>query len=258
MANKIIFFDLDGTLLNSEKQIPASAKQAIARLKEKGHTVAIATGRSPFMFKELRKELDIDTYVSFTGQYIVAGNKAIYKQPLPKKLFYTLRDYSHSCQHSLLYIGEETMKTSIEQHPSVQPCMDALALSYPEFGADYFEEQEIYQSMLFCEEKEEQPYQEKFSQLRFLRWHPKSVDILPFGGSKAKGIERLMHHLGFSQNDVYAFGDHFNDIEMLRFSPGSVAMGNAPEQVKRSAKYVTKDADKDGIAHGLELVGLLP
>ena len=59
--------DIDGTLLTEDKSLPESAKKAIQQLKSDGHEVAIATGRAPFMYKELREELGIDTYVSYNG-----------------------------------------------------------------------------------------------------------------------------------------------------------------------------------------------
>ncbi len=75
MEQKVIFFDIDGTLLNHEKELPASTKESVFKLKEMGHIVAIATGRAPFMFADLRKELGIDTYVSFNGQYVVLNGE---------------------------------------------------------------------------------------------------------------------------------------------------------------------------------------
>ena len=54
-------------------------KKAVQLLKEQGHEVAIATGRAPFMFKDLREELDIQTYISFNGQYIVLNGEVLYK-----------------------------------------------------------------------------------------------------------------------------------------------------------------------------------
>ena len=81
----IIFFDIDGTLLDTDKNLPESAKRAVARLKEDGHIVAIATGRAPFMYEELRKELGIDTFVSCNGQYVVLEGEVIYRNPLHRE-----------------------------------------------------------------------------------------------------------------------------------------------------------------------------
>lgn len=72
---KIIFFDIDGTLLDDDKKMPLTAEKAVFALKELGHEVAIATGRAPFMFKDIREQLEIDSYVSFNGQYVVLRGK---------------------------------------------------------------------------------------------------------------------------------------------------------------------------------------
>src|SRR5213595_3088611 len=79
---KIVFFDIDGTLLDHDKNLPMSTRQAVMELKNNGVFVAIATGRAPFMFESLRKELEIDSYVSFNGQYVVFENEPIYENPL--------------------------------------------------------------------------------------------------------------------------------------------------------------------------------
>lgn len=259
MDKKIIFFDLDGTLLDQNKQIPNSARQAIQALKEKGHEVAIATGRAPFMFKKLRDELEIHTYVSFTGQYVVVNNEVIYQKPFPKEMLKLLIDFSSSNQHPLLYMGHEDMKTSIEYHPYIEESIATLKLDHsgPTYNPAYFEECNIYQLQLFCTKDEELPYATSFEQFRFIRWHPYSIDVLSAGESKAKGITFIMNKLGFTREQVYAFGDNLNDIEMLQSVGNGVAMGNAPDSVKKVAKHVTKDVNEDGIAYGLELVGLL-
>lgn len=115
----------------------------------------------------------------------------------------------------------------------------------------------MYQSLLFCTEGEEHQYEQAFNDFDIIRWHPVAVDILPKGGSKAKGIEKIVQKLGILEDNVYAFGDGLNDIEMLSTVKNSVAMGNAEEEVKEVAKYVTKSVEDDGIVHGLKLVGLL-
>ena len=78
----VIFFDIDGTLLDHDKKLPPSTKQAVFKLKELGHIVAIATGRAPFMYEDLREELGIDTFVSYNGQYVVLNGEVLHTNPL--------------------------------------------------------------------------------------------------------------------------------------------------------------------------------
>src|SRR5699024_11035818 len=128
---------------------------------------------------------------------------------------------------------------------------------FPTHDPHYYQVRELYQSLLFCPECEEKQYEEMYQDLEFIRWHPVSVDILAKCGSKAIGIEQIAQRLRASTENIYAFGDGRNDIEMLQSVENSVAMGNAEERVKQAAKHVTKSVEEDGILHGLQMVGLL-
>ncbi|MFN7250427.1 MAG: Cof-type HAD-IIB family hydrolase [Anaerobacillus sp.] len=253
----MIFFDIDGTLLNEEKELPSSTKEAIADLKKAGHQIAIATGRAPFMYKDLREELEIDTYVSFNGQYVVANGEVIYKNPLHRETLRELTNFAGTSDHSLVFMDHEDMRASNEYDPFIVESMGTLKFTHPKHDLTYIENKEIYQTLLFCKDDAEQAYIDKFNQFQFIRWHQVSTDILPAGGSKAKGIERVINHFGLNSDQIYAFGDGLNDIEMLSFVKNSVAMGNAHDEVKKVAKHVTKHVNEDGILHGLQLVGLL-
>lgn len=258
MTKKMVFFDIDGTLYNEEKKIPESTYDAIARLKEKGHEIAIATGRSPFNITDIRQQLGIDHYVTFNGQYVVYDGKVIYKNPLQTDALERLIAYSAKNNHPVVFLDHENMRGNVENHPHIEEAVGSLAVeSKVEFDPEYYRDREIYQGFLFYLDNEVVDYHEKFDQLHFIRWHDYAVDILPKGGSKAKGILATVEHLGIDPNNVYAFGDGLNDIEMLTTVVNSVAMGNGHEQAKKAAKYVTKHVDEDGIAYGLEMVGLL-
>lgn len=258
MTEKIIFFDIDGTLLDYEKKLPQYTKEAIRALKEKGYEVAIATGRAPFMFADLRRELDIQTYVSYNGQYVVLNNEVIYTNPLNIDALYSLTDVAISNGHPIVYMDHEDMKANVSHHNDIIESIKTLKITkFPTHDPHYFEERETYQSLLFCKEKEELLYQEEFKQFDFVRWHPVSVDVVPAGGSKAKGIEKITEKLGIRKESVFAFGDGLNDIEMLKAIYNSVAMGNAHDEAKKAARYMTKAVDEDGILYGLRLLGLL-
>lgn len=258
MEKSIIFFDIDGTLLDDDKRLPASTKEAVFKLKELGHEVAIATGRAPFMFEELREELGIDTFVSFNGQYVVLQGKPIHRNPLNERALEQLTVTAAENNHPLVYMDAFDMKTSVPEHDWIAESMGTLKLTKkPSHGPDYFRSREIYQTLLFCQHEEELQYEETFREFDFIRWHPLSVDVLPAGGSKAKGIEKLVSAMGLSIENAYAFGDGLNDIEMLSYVPNSVAMGNAVPEVKEAARYETIHVNDGGILHGLKLVGLL-
>jgi Cof subfamily protein (haloacid dehalogenase superfamily) len=254
----LVFFDIDGTLLDFEKKLPTSTKEAIVKLKELGHIVAIATGRAPFMFEDIREELAIDTYVSFNGQYVVLNGDVIYKNPLNISSIEKLTKVALAHNHPVVYMDHEDMKANVPEHDYIKVSIDTLKIRhFPTFDPNYYVGRDLFQTLLFCPEDAEEQYVSKFTDFDFIRWHPVSVDVLPKGGSKAIGIKIITKKLGIPAERVYAFGDGLNDLEMLSTVENSVAMGNAEDKVKQVAKHVTRSVDEDGILFGLKMVGLL-
>src|SRR5690625_6430477 len=114
MWDKIVFLDIDGTLLDHEKQIPHSAKEAIRQLKENRVTVAISTGRAPFMFQDILRELDIHSYVSINGQYVVHEDKVVYENPLDKDQLEKLQSYAVENEHPIVYQRSEEHTSELQ------------------------------------------------------------------------------------------------------------------------------------------------
>ncbi|MDP4103382.1 MAG: Cof-type HAD-IIB family hydrolase [Bacillota bacterium] len=254
---KIVFFDIDGTLLDHDKNLPLSTKRALKELKSSGVFVAIATGRAPFMFESLREELGIDSFVSFNGQYVVFENQVIYQNPLDTNELSLFLKETRKNNHPLVFLTEKTMKATVDHHSFIEESLGTLKFPHPEEDAHFYQNRNIYQSLLFCEQQKEQYYRMEYPSFNFVRWHPYSVDVLPAGGSKAEGIKKMIERLNFKLEDVYAFGDGLNDIEMLKAVGTSVAMGNGVEEAKRHANVITTDVDNDGIWNGLKELKLI-
>jgi Cof subfamily protein (haloacid dehalogenase superfamily) len=257
MSDKIVFFDIDGTLLDHNKEIPQSTKEAVRRLQENGVHVAIATGRAPFMFEDIRKELNIHNYVSFNGQYVVFEDEVVYKNPLHPDTLRTFTNFAEEAGYPLVYLDHKDMKATVASHNYVTESFASLRMSHPVFEPSFYEKRDIYQTLLFCRAGEEEKFISDYPQFHFIRWHAYSMDIIPMGGSKAKGIEKFIEKLGFTREQVYAFGDGLNDLEMIETVGTGIAMGNGHEDLKKLANYVTKDVAEDGILHGLQWAGLL-
>ena len=84
------------------------------------------------------------------------------------------------------------------------------------------------------------------------RWTQDFVDIVSDTVDKALGMEVMARHFGFGLDETMAVGDGANDLPMLRRAAIGVAMGNAPDEVKRCARFVTSDVDADGLQRALE------
>ncbi len=257
MNDKIVFFDIDGTLLDHDKKVPASTREALKELTEKGVTVAIATGRAPFMFADLREELAVDSFISFNGQYVKHKEDIVQTNPLSREEIVSLEKVAKENGHPMVFLDHEAMMSNHDKHPHIMKSMDDLKMHYPGFNPTYYHDRDIYQALLFCQSEEEANYRETYGNFDFIRWHDFSMDVIPPGGSKARGIEAMISHLGFKRENTFAFGDALNDIEMLKYAGTGIAMGNGYQEAKEAADFVTDPVDEDGIRNGLIKAGLL-
>lgn len=254
---KFLFFDIDGTLYDSNKQLPDKAKAAIFQARSKGHEVFIATGRAPFMIKEILKELEIDSYICFNGQYVVYKNEVIYQNEIDIEQLHLVSEFAERNNHPLVYMNDEKMVATIENHPHVEESIRTLKLPHPKYEKDFYLNQPIIQSLVFCSIEEEKSYHEAFPQLKFVRWHRVSVDILPKGASKGNAIKFISNKYNIDLKDTIAFGDGLNDIEMLEAVGFGVSMGNGHEEAIKRAKHVTTHVDDDGLVNALKYLKLI-
>ncbi|MFJ7184839.1 Cof-type HAD-IIB family hydrolase [Lysinibacillus xylanilyticus] len=245
---KILFFDVDGTLYNSEKILPASAKDALLEARRNGYEIAIATGRAPFMIQSLLEELDINTYVTFNGQYVVYRGEVVYTNGVEKDELSKIIAFGDARHEPVVFLDDQRMIASVGNNEMISESLNTLKYPYPNIDSTYYMQNEVYQTLIFMEEKDEHLYREAFPNVQFVRWHRYSCDILPKGGSKAAGIEKVLEKMGLTLNDAIAFGDGINDIEMLQAVGTGVAMGNGHERVKAVATHIAEHVDEDGLA----------
>lgn len=257
MTKKLAFFDIDGTLLDHDKKLPQSTIDTIRKLQDTGVYCAIATGRAPFMYKEIREQLDISSFISFNGQYAVLEGEPVYKNPLNYEELASLHKKAISNNHPVIFMSDENMMATRPGSWRIEQALGSLRFEYPEVDDRYYEKREMYQSLLFCEGEEIESYRQTHRAFDYIRWHKYSCDIIPSGGSKSEGIRKLIESADVAMENVYAFGDGPNDVEMIRDVGTGIAMGNAVPQVKAVSDYVTDDVSKDGLTKAVYEVGLL-
>lgn len=254
MSKKIVFFDIDGTLLNDNKEMCQTTFQAINELRKNDIIVALATGRPPFMFKHLREKLQVDTYVSYTGSYVVCENDVIYENTMDESKVKQLHDDAILKDAPIILMGEANMQVTVDNHPDVIKIMERLQFDYPKINLSVPAEP-IYQILLFKQLSE--TYIKSFPEFHFLQWSQIASDVLPMTSSKTKGIKKIIDTLNIDITNTYAFGDGLNDLDMVESVGTGVAMGNAVQEVKNAADYVTSSVDDFGVKKGLKAVGLI-
>ena len=265
MEIKVAFFDVDGTIVDNHSThshgsdmelVPASTIEAIRLLKENGITPFIATGRSPFMIEDLLEGLEIDSYICTNGQYAVMHGKVIHEAPYSETLLDEIVDVSKKHDIPLLWMPAEHYILSGANQELLLSGLEAMKLPYPRIQTDLEKPDfKVYQ-MVAGVTKENEHFFESIKEIRIVRWQENGVDLLPLHGSKATAIQTILDKIGLKPENALAFGDGFNDIEMLQAVGMGVAMGNAHKDVQKHANYVTKPVHEDGIYHACKHFGL--
>ena len=254
---KAVFFDIDGTLVSFKThEVPASTVKALAALREKGVKVFIATGRQKGSINNLGS-LQFDGYVTLNGGFCLAGDKVIYKRSIPQEDIQALIRYQQEKPFPCALVEEDGL---------FQNYIDENAfslyglLNFPLPPVRPLEEnngKEVFQLIAFFQAANEQEIMSVLPHCEATRWNPLFADVVPKGSSKAIGIDHIIAHYGIALEETMAFGDGGNDIPMLRHAGIGVALGNASDEVKASADWVTTSVDEDGIMNALRHFGVI-
>ncbi len=252
MKKKLFVFDIDGTLFDNNKHsIPKSTIEALEKLKEVAYT-AIATGRSGFMLDDI-KEINhlFNDYVLINGQYIEADGEVIYENPISKEL---LKKVSIEMDKMNLTYGFQSSNSEAVSNQGLRSLdsFTRLGLQIPPIDNEFYLNNNIYQAWVFCSETEARDLEKTNPEFQFIKWLDVGYDILPRSASKGQGVLFLAKHLKIDIQDIIVFGDGDNDIEMLEFAGLGIAMGNATENLKKVADYITDSIDNDGIYNALK------
>lgn len=258
MNKKLIAFDIDGTLLNSNRQPLESTIKALDLLRKDGHIVTIATGRSYFLAENVIKQLNFDNYILCNGSAAFTNHKQIFKNTLDKKELLKLIEQSNQLNVDVAALDLEDIKrVSNFNEQAITSAMSSFGASVPDYDPTYIQHKDIYQALAYFDESLDEKYHAKFPAFNFVRWHQNSVDVIPAGGSKATTVLHMADHLNIAHEDTIAFGDGFNDFEMLSTVGVGVAMANGQETVKNVANMVTDSNDQDGIWNALKKMALI-
>lgn len=263
MGRKLLFFDIDETLMDGKTQkVPESAKKGLLEAHQNGHLIFINTGRCKSFIPSCLDELPIDGFAYGCGSHIEYKEDLLFQKLVPYEDIAFIRDAMLKSGLQGIFQGPEYCYFD---HDIV--CYDNFAKFLKMYDRDYkvarksFYEEEMvvnklvtfridscdYQTFL---DKTEQKYQ-------LIENGGGFTEILPLPYSKATCMDFLMDYFQIEKEDCYVFGDSPNDLPMLTHIENSIAMGNGYDEVKKVSKYVTGEIDKDGIYQALRHFGLI-
>ena len=253
------FFDIDGTLLPfGAKALPDSTVAALAALRKNGIRTFIATGRPPVHLPHLHAfdGIPFDGYVTMNGQYCyLADGTLLYSQFIDRTALRSLLPYIEKEQISVGFVGRDFCDFNL-----INDLSRSFALTLQQGTGDVslrVEQDDIYQLSAFLPIEKEPEFLRHCPGCEAVRWSPDFCDILPAGGGKPNGLSHTLAHLGLTREQAIAFGDGGNDVTMLEYAGIGVAMGNACDEAKAAADYITDDVTADGLAKALAHFDLL-
>ncbi len=246
---KIIFFDIDGTLLRFKtKVLTPKITATLNQLHANGIKLFIATGRPNFVVPAF-EGVSFDGYLTFNGQYCYDKHGTIYQNPLRHEDVVRIIDNAKQLNHPVQIATQNTMvangnEADLDEYFKIASQQVNV---HPDF--DQYVKKDVYQIMSAVKADNYGQLLNGVDNAKITVWWDKAVDIIPSNGGKHLGIEKILNHYHFTPNEAMAFGEGGNDIEMLDAVGLAVAMDNADNEVKSHADYICDSVDNDGIYH---------
>ncbi|MGN0393997.1 MAG: Cof-type HAD-IIB family hydrolase [Coprococcus sp.] len=262
---KILFFDIDGTLITDDgrRYFPDSAKKALALARENGHLIFINTGRVYCNITEEIKAAGFDGYVCGCGSCIIYRDKQIFYSKLSKELCY---DTAIACRRYNMYgMYEHRDKVYVDGKNKANESLIDMAGYFRNNGVFVGEdiESEDFVFDKFCawyeEDNEHLPEFQSYVNKNFdyIDREGNFCEIVQKGYSKATGIQYLLDYFNLPLENAYAFGDGNNDEPMLSYVPNSIIMAKGPEELKKKVMMVTDDVMDNGIYNAMKKLEII-
>ena len=258
----LVFFDIDGTLIDEHRQVPASAAKAIRQLRQNGHLAFINTGRSYAGIHPEIKDVGFDGIVAANGTWIQYQGELLHNTTIDPRLLAQILPIVEQSEIDFWMEGPEHVyfERLVNPPAHVAHFIDVFSV-LPGVNRDWHQGPIVTNKMSY----HLRPESRLEPALSLLRRHFTVVqkdpdpygEVIPSGYSKATGMIFLLEHLGFSQEQTYAFGDSLNDLEMLTFAANGIAMGGSRRTVLRASDHVTGSAAENGITDALAHFGLI-
>ncbi|WP_025025457.1 Cof-type HAD-IIB family hydrolase [Caldalkalibacillus mannanilyticus] len=258
MRVKLVAIDVDGTLLNDQYEITDRTKKALAEMRESGAKIVLATGRGPGSCYPIMDELRLE-------DHIITHNGAVVLDARTKEISFEIGFQASDLLPLITYCRQEKIhfdvNTALELY--IEGVTSEAEWMYEKFfmtpnkvsSASSLENQIVKFTLFGDEEKMDKTFSEihpRFPQLSIIRSGEQFIDVIHPNATKGNALKKLTEWYGIEAQEVVAFGNYFNDLEMLQFAGLGVAMQNSPEEVKRLADRVSVSNNEHGVAVVLE------
>ena len=276
MNRKLIFLDIDGTLVAPRSRPTPAVREAIRQLRANGHLAFLCTGRNPPIIGADILDIGFDGIIAGAGAYVAVGGEVLMDELMPEELVQECLDVFHGV--GIFCRLENREGVYIDEQMG-----DLLRAADPDpRNSELIRMQREFETRIACGRYEDYPRQGTYK-ICFIATDPEMIrraegalgdrfefvvhqfvtsdcvingEIIPRWIGKGSAVELVCRHLGADTRDAIAFGDGMNDAAMLERAGVAVAMGNACDELKAMADIVCEDAYHDGVAQELRRMGL--
>lgn len=271
---KLIFLDIDGTLVEAGTNVPPqSALEAIRKAQDAGNKVFLCSGRNYDMLKPLL-EYGFDGYIASAGGYIVTDGKVLYSEPMEQAEFEDLLCLLHkngvfcTVEAKDATFGDENLKEFIgntgKGNSEIERWRKALAETLNIRPLNEYDGRPIYKIVVMCEKAEQL---DEAVRVYGDRYECCVQEVSAHGGiingefinrkyDKGRGVEKVAEYYGVPMEETYGFGDSMNDVTMIDAAGVGVCMENGSESLKEHSDFVIPAVEDDGLYKGFEMLKL--
>ena len=256
---KILVLDIDGTLVNSKKEITPETLKYLTKIQEEGHIVALASGRPYPGMKGYAKEIGLDKFggyaLSFNGGKIIncKTKETVFEKAIPNSFAKTI--YNYAKEHGIgmvTYQNDSVITgTDIDEYMEYEARLNYMVIRQVEDFLSYVDF-DMVKCLLTAPPDIAPKHEEALRNLlapdlNVFRSEPYFIEVTTKGVDKAESLDGLLKTLNIPRENSICCGDGFNDLTMVKYAGIGVAMDNAQQIVKDNADYITASCDEDGI-----------
>lgn len=265
MKYKLLVLDVDGTLLNSQREITKRTIQTLRKVQSIGIKVALASGRPTYGILPIAKAIDLDVHggyiISYNGAQVISATdgQIIFERNIdPQMVPYLEKQVQKLNMDMAYYDGDEVVSTNISNSHIVDEAkmnnmklrqVDQLSVAMEDWPNEM---------MIFCDKEEELTALDEHLQRHLngvtdtIHSNPYMLEIVGYQVGKSYAMSALVQKMGIDLGEVIAIGDGAADINMIQMAGVGIAMGNATEGVRLCADFTTLTNDQDGAAVAIE------
>lgn len=264
MKYKLICLDIDGTLLDDSKKLMPEVRQAIQDASGMGIKIVLASGRMPAGVELIEKDLGVDCIkICNAGTYVILGDQCISaKYLLPRTMRIVYEEIANKNQVPLWIFQErEWFVTGIDQHikREIEIIQYHPKVANADDLAGQWEKEETGPNKLLIAAAPDkipsiykQIKEQELPDIDIACSSDQLIEIFPKGVTKRTALIKIRDKLCINREEMIAIGDQEVDIPMIEEAGVGIAMGNAIDELKQKADFITKSNNEAGVAYALE------